>query len=151
MDAFLNRVQTSSWLIRKDAKFSRAKIKKKPQKLDSIGRKHELFFPTPPTSPSVSKFSVDVKIRGGATLNHKKMNKPNDDDWKRRRKNRKPFSPSGSWLKFLTPPVVFEVDSITIKTGKGEKQTGWSRATWNSKCEGTPPIGAWLLNISTCK
>lgn len=60
-DAFISQILAWARFVRPGANFNRAKIEKEFNMIGSVGRKPELSFLSPPTTPSVSESSVGVK------------------------------------------------------------------------------------------
>lgn len=66
---FTVRVLPLSWVIRPVGNAIQAKFEKDSNNVDSVEREPEIPLPSPPTSPSVLKLFVDVRIRKHATDN----------------------------------------------------------------------------------
>lgn len=123
VDAFTSRAITSSWFVRPVAKWISAQIEKKITKVNIVEKESDLFRHSPPTSPSLPKLSVEVKICKRATEKHKKTKKRPEPS-KRIHRNWKSSSSSSSLMNLLSSPAVLEADSVTKKAKKYEKTNG---------------------------
>lgn len=122
MDVLASRVLTLFRLVRPVKRVIYANLEKEWNKIKIVGRKHDLFFPSPRTYLSVSESSMDMKLHEQAINKRKKKDKPHEDDRNGRRNSKNPSSSSSSSLNLYFSPTGFEVYYTKIDAQKVGKQ-----------------------------